>query len=302
VVGWDPDDLGPGQLRRERRAFLIESTMKVALAGQLLSIFLFVAVADRLHTLLSGAMCAAGTLNASPLGYPTLAIKLVGFLFCGLWLVVHRASPVAASSDLVRVKHLSLAGLATLLTAENATQLRYFAALEPDAITSCCATLFHPRAEGLAADLAAFPAGPSRVGFFVLLGLTVMAGLHARLRSASPVAFALLAVLLAGAAVVAVVSWVAPGYYRLPTHHCPFCLLSSRTGFIGYPLYALLGLGVVSGMGSGVVRGLRALDRRGSIRAGAELRLCSVSMTSFVLFAALAVWPMVAGNLRMEGF
>ena len=137
------------------------------------------------------------------------------------------------------------------------------------------------------------PAGPSRFAFFVVLALVLVAGLGLLLRGMAAWLFALLAVVLGAVSLAAVLSWVAPAYYELPTHHCPFCLLSPEVGYVGYPLYLLLAVAVVSGVGTGLVRGLRRLDPSGSVPPAAERRLCLTSMASFVLIGLIAVWPLL---------
>ena len=80
VMGWNPEDGGRAQLMRERRSFLVEAGLKVVLCFQLVSLFLFVVTVQHLHSLFTGAMCAAGTLNANSHGYPTLAAKVAVFV------------------------------------------------------------------------------------------------------------------------------------------------------------------------------------------------------------------------------
>ncbi len=299
-TGWNPADSDERQLRRERRQLLVETAMKIVLACQLLSLFLFVAVADRLHPLFTGAMCAAGVLAANPLGYPTLALKLATFVLAGLWLVVDRGSGAALSTGVVRAKHLSLVLLAVVVMVENAVQMRFFLGLDPAIVTSCCATIFDAPDSGLGADLSVLPAGPVRIAFFGLLIATgVAASIHLRWGRGST-AFSLLAVLLGLTAAVAVLVWVAPSYYQLPTHRCPFCLLAREHLHIGYPLYGALLAGIVSGGGCGLVRVLRRVDALHSIRSREEESLCRVSVLAFTLFSIIAVWPALTTSFRLE--
>ncbi len=298
--GWNPADSSERQLRRERRQLLVETAMKGVLACQLLSLLLFVTIADRLHPLFTGAMCAAGVLAASPLGYPTLTLKLATFVLAGLWLVVNRASTAALSTGVVRFKHLSLAGIAVAIVAENVLQLRYFLDLDPAIITSCCATIFDAPESGLGADLSVLPAGPVRIAFLVLLaGTAVTAALHLRTDRGSTL-FSVFAVLLGLVATIAVLVWIAPSYYELPTHRCPFCLLAREHLHIGYLLYSALLTGIVSGGGCGLVRVLRRVDALESIRHREERGLCLVSLAAFAVFAAMALWPSLASSFRLE--
>ena len=302
VVGWNPGDSGRRQLTRERRSLLVESGLKLILGWQLLSLFLFIAAADHLHALFAGAMCAAGTLNASPLGYPTLLVKVAVFVLCGLGLVVIKAGRTAWTTGLVRFKYLFLIGIAGALVVENVIQFRYFTDLDPEIITSCCATIFREGAGGLGAELAGLPMRTSRLAFFGVFALTAGTGARVLLRGKSPLLFATEVMLLSCLAVVAVVSWIAPGFYQLPTHHCPFCLLSWRYGCVGHALYAALALALVAGCGSGLVHTLRSLDRFACIKPGLERRLCAASMVGFVVFSLIALWPTVTSGVRLEGF
>lgn len=301
VIGWNPDDSRPAQLARERRTVLVDATVRVVLGSQLVSLFLFVATADHLHSLFTGAMCAAGTLNANPFGYPTLLVKTAVFVLCGLWLVANRATAAAASSGLVRFKVIFLVIVAAGVAAENVLQYRYFAGLDPETITSCCATIFSDRAAGVGAELAALPASGCRIAYLAGLALTLAAGARSLAPGRSPTLFAILTVPLGGLSLAAVVSWIAPAFYQLPTHHCPFCLLSPGHHFVGYPLYSSLSLAVVAGAGSGLVHQLRSIDPLRCIRPGAERQLCAASMIGFVFFSLIALWPLLTTGYHAGG-
>ena len=86
---WDMRSGSDTQLNLERRTYLISSLMAYALAFQLASFFLFIYTADNLHTFFTGAMCAAGSLNANRWGYPTIILKIINFLLAGVWLIVN---------------------------------------------------------------------------------------------------------------------------------------------------------------------------------------------------------------------
>jgi hypothetical protein len=301
VIGWDHQSSSRRQLLRERRWFLVETSLRLILALQLVSLLMFVATADHLKTLFTGAMCAVGSLNASAFGVPALTVKSAAFVLCGLWLVTDHASSAAASTGLVRFKVAFLVGLAGLLLADSALQIRYFADLDPEIITSCCATVFDPDAGGVGAELASLPVGGSRLVFFGGLAVTLTAGTWTVSRRRSTLVYSILAVALGLITTASVVSWIAPAYYELPTHHCPLCLLASDQGFVGYPLYLFLAIAVIAGAGSGLVRALRSIDVYRCIRVNEERRLCAVSMVSFSALAVISVWPLVTSPFRLEG-
>ncbi len=302
AVGWAPEDGGERQLARERRMLLVEATVTVVCVVQLVALVAFVATVDRLHPLFAGAMCAVGTLNADPHGVPALLTKVATVGLCGLWLVVQRATVGAPGTAVVRVKHLAVPVLAGLLVADAVLQARFFAGLDPDVITSCCARVFSAEAVGLGADLAAVPASVAEAAYFMVLAVTLALGVAVvrGLPLSGPFAAAALASgALAG---LGVVTWVAPSWYELPTHHCPLCVLAPEMHLVGYPLYGALALAVLGGVGSGAVRGLRRLDREAWIAPAEERRLCVASLAGFAAFTALAVWPLLTSDFRLGGY
>jgi hypothetical protein len=291
ALWWDPGSSDERQLGRERRALLVEMIAKVVLAFQLVSVVAFVAVADRLYPLFQGAMCAVGTLEAHPLGMPTLLVKLGVFVMCALWLILHEAAPSEESAELVRLKHGSLSLVGAALVTENILQLRFFSGLRPDIITSCCATVFNLNGQGIGSELAALPARESRAAYFLCLALTAAAGLRTIRHGRSPAAFSVSSLLLGTLALAALVSWIAPAVYELPTHHCPLCLLVQPHVLTGALLYSSLALGLVGGAGAGVVGLARRLDSAKAIRPDVESRLCACSLVGFGFFTVLGVIP-----------
>lgn len=299
AVGWDHRDGGERQIARERRAVLVGTALRAVCACQILGLLLLVAVVDRLHPLITGAMCAAGVLAANPWGYPALGLAVAGGLAGGVWLAADRGSCAAAGAGLMWSRVGALAGLAGLLTASALLQVRFFARLDPAVITSCCATLFNDPAG--AGEWPARLAGltPPRTLFAAAAVVTVATGWHCR-RGDAPLAMAVASAVFGLLAVATFVAWVTPVLYGVPTHRCPFCLLSSSLAPVGIALYACLGLGVISGLATGVVGLLRRVDPLRSIPVALEGRLARQASLAFVGFT-LAVVPPLATVQRLMG-
>ena len=66
---------------------------------------------------------------------------------------------------------------------------------------------------------------------------------------------------------MAILSFISPYFYELPTHHCPFCILQSEYGYIGYLLYGALFGSAVTGMGVGVLMPFRNIASLSEITA-----------------------------------
>ena len=139
---WDINSGSERQLLLERKTYLISTALSAIMSFEALSMFLFIYTADNIHSLFTGAMCAAGTLSVNPYGYPTLIIKTINCLLCGLWLIINYADNQAYDYPLIRKKYTFLLGITILIILETVMQLLYFINLRGDIITSCCGTLF----------------------------------------------------------------------------------------------------------------------------------------------------------------
>jgi hypothetical protein len=79
--------------------------MAWAFGFQILSFFLLVYLADELHRLFVGAMCAAGTLNVNEYGYPALVLKLLNCVLAGVWLILNYTDSQGRDYPLIRRKY-----------------------------------------------------------------------------------------------------------------------------------------------------------------------------------------------------
>jgi len=296
---WDLSSGSELQLALEKRTYLISTLVSYALGFELISLFLFVFTADRLHLLFSGAMCAAGTLNANGFGYPLLILKLVNFLLAGVWLIVNHADSKGYDYPLIRFKYLLLVPLVPWSLLECSYLFAYFSGLHADVITSCCGSLFSLERPGLAGDLASLPAGPMRTLFFALLLATLGSGAYSQKTGRGYYLFSglSLASLLVGLA--SLVSFICLYIYQLPSHHCPFCILQADYGYVGYPIYLTLLGGGVAGVGCGVLQPWR---RRGSLSRALPVlqrRLARIALACYAAFGSIAAGYLVFSPFRL---
>ena len=291
------------QLALERKTYLISTLVGYTFAFQLLSLFLFVFIADDLSRLFVGAMCAAGTLNVNAYGYPALFLKMVDFLLAGAWLVVNHVDNQAYDYPLIRKKYLLLLLITPVMLVETSVLFLYFLNLHPDIITSCCSNIFSAGASGAGADGVASVAMVSRpIVFFVLMGLTLMLGLYVFLnRGRGAYLFAAMSGGTFVISLMALISIFSLYLYELPTHHCPFCILQGEYGYVGYPLYLALFGGLVAGVGVGVVAPSRKFKSLAGIVPVTQGRLALASVICSTLFTWIVIVTMMTSHLTMEG-
>ncbi len=296
---WDIRSGSELQLSLERRTYLVSTIMAYALGFQLLSLFLFVYTADHMSALFSGAMCAVGVLNVNRWGYPTLILKIVNFLAAGVWLIINSTDNSACDYPLIKKKYLLLLPITALICLEAAFQTSYFLLLNPDVITSCCGILFSTASEG-AAGIIVLPWKPVAVSFYFTMGLTVASGLFSYLRGKGAYLFSLFSSILFGVSIVALIDYVCPYFYELPTHHCPFCILHGEYNFIGYPIYLALLTAGVTGLGIGAISPFGGLKSLELVVQRIRRELTLICLSSWFVLLAISVWGILSSNLRLD--
>ena len=296
---WDIRSGSEQQLEMERRTYLISSVMAYVLGFQLLSLFLFIYTADRLAPLFSGAMCAAGSLHASSRGYPTLVLKIVNFLAAGVWLIVNSTDNTAFDYPLIRKKYALLLPITVLVAAETFFQTAYFLDLKPDIITSCCGTLFSTGADQ-ASTLASLPWQQAASAFYAFMLLTLGSGLVFYFRGRGIYLFSLCSTVLFVISCAALIAYISPYFYELPTHHCPFCILHPEYNFVGYFLYLAFLAGGVTGLGAGAISPFAGISSLKDSLPRIRKELALICMASWTVALAISALGIVCSGLVMS--
>lgn len=297
---WDLKSGSELQLTLERRTYLISTLLAYGFGAQLLSLFLFVFTADQLYPFFVGAMCAAGTLYVNAYGYPTLILKLVNFLFSGLWLLMNYIDNRGYDYPLIRKKYSFLLIIAPLIVLEAILQANYFLRLRPDIITSCCGTLFSIGEKTLVSEIVALSGAPMKFIFYGSMALNCAAGVFFYRRGRGGYFFSVLSAVTFVVAILSILSFISLYFYELPTHHCPFCILQGEYGYIGYPLYLSLFGGGIAGIGSGALTHFKVIRSLAEIVPAVQRRLIMISLVLFLLFTVLVTYKMISSNLILN--
>ena len=132
-----------------------------------------------------------------------------------------------------------------------------------------------------------------------MLALTLGVGVYFFRRRKGAEAYAVLSALALPVSVIAVISFISPYIYELPTHHCPFCLLQKEYGYVGYPMYLSLLIAAVCGIGTGVIE---EFSHKPSLKDAAprvQRRLAAASVIAFAIFTGIALAEIAFSNLKM---
>lgn len=295
---WDLQSGHEGQLVLERRTYLISTILTFVCGLELMSLFLYVFTANNLCPLFVGAMCAAGTLNVNPYGYPTLVLKIVSFLLAGLWLVLNHADNQAYDYPLIRKKYFLLATIVPFSVGETTLQGAFFLNLKANVITSCCGSLFSSeQVKGVGSELAALPIVPMMWIFYLGMGVTMLIGVYFYLRGKGGYLYSVLTLAMFGVSLASIISFISVYIYELPTHHCPFCIVMEEYGYIGYLLYLPLFAAAVTGTGIGVLLPFRGVESLREVLPRLIKKLTLLSLTLYLAFTVIVIYKIATSNL-----
>lgn len=300
-AAWDISSGSELQKRLERRTYLISSIMNISLALQLVSLFLFIFTVDNLHCQLSGAMCAAGSLNANEYGYSVLLFKVANFLLSGIWLIINYVDNRGYDYPLIKEKYAFLQVLGPLIVLEALYQLLYFVNLKSLVLTSCCGSTFGSEGNTITASMVKLQPLTSGLLFYGVMAAALAGGIFFLATGKRAVLFGILAGLALPVAIMALVTFISPYYYELPTHHCPFCLLQAEYSHIGYVHYLCLLGGSLTGMSCGVINRFRGVKSLRGVVPGTQRWLAGVSVLLYGIFVMLVSWQLYFSSLRMSG-
>lgn len=302
IHGWDLVSGAERQLQLERKTYLISTLLNFAFSCEVLSLFLFVLTADRLHPLLIGAMCAAGTLNANDYGYWTLCLKIVNVVLCGVWMLYNYVDNRGYDYPLIKQKYAAILVMTVFLILEGVLFMNYWLRLEPQIITSCCGTIFNEDAETLTGEIAHLPSIPMKIAYGIHFLATLAAAGYFLLRDRGARVFSFFAATLFITALLSIVSFISLYIYELPTHHCPFCLLQREYHYVGYPLYGALFVACITGGGAGIIDFYKMRSSIQRIVPMVQKKLCMISLSGHALFACIAIYSILASELILEGY
>ncbi|WP_020677450.1 hypothetical protein [Geopsychrobacter electrodiphilus] len=301
---WNPEGAEAEQLELERRSWLVAVLVRWAIIFEALSLLLFIYTVEVIHPMFVGAMCATGTLNANPIGWHLIWIKLLLFLLGSFWMVVNHLDLQLPSAPLTRLKFLALLPLLPLVYADLYLTCSYFFGLEPEVITSCCGALFSSGGSGLAAEMTSFPLRPMIIIFYlvsVLFALLLLVCRYASWRGWRTL-LALNALAFGAVALASVVSFISVYYYQLPSHHCPFDLLQGHYYFIGYPLYFCLFGALLCGLIPQLLFLLKREVASDQLIASTERHWLNAGLILLAGMLTLVSWPMLFSSFTLKAY
>lgn len=293
---WDTTSYSPIQLALEHRSELIATIVSWSLLFQIFSLLVFEITARSLAPTIAGAMCTVGSLEAHPLGWPVLFLKMGALYLYGWWMVINHIDLQLEGFPLTRFKSGCMIVLFPLLIVDVLMQILYFTGLDPSVITSCCGVIFEVGGEGFGSSVASLPPKFTRMLLLgVLVGLLVLSyAMKWEKRPAGRLVYAFGSGVGFVLGIAGIVAFVAPYIYMMPALHCPFIFLDQEHRHYGYLVYLPLFAASFLGMSPAVLAAVeRGLPSTGKVAQGLGVRFLQYSRVLWILFLAAAYAPVV---------
>ena len=257
-IKWDMSATTQEQYGLEKQSYLSATIIKYIFAIKLPLFLFFIFTLDKISTLLTGAMCGAGVVDATDYGSYLLILKLVNLYLFGFWLTLHYLDIKSPNLPYTKLKFEFFILAFLFLVAEIVLEGVMFGSIDIDKMVSCCGTLYSSSSSLAIAGIFSID---TTLLLMLFYGNFLLMGLFYFIKQSYLFAIANLSFIIV--ALISLIQFFGTYIYELPTHHCPFCFLQSDYYYVGYMLYGLLFLGTFYGMRVGVVKLLGEDGERG---------------------------------------
>jgi hypothetical protein len=257
-LGWDMDATTQKQYGLEKQSYLGATIIKYIFAIKLPLFLFFIFTLDKISTLLTGAMCGAGVVDATDYGAYLLILKLLNLYLFGFWLTLHYLDIKSPTLPYTKLKFEFFMVAFLFLVAEIVLEGVMFASIDIDKMVSCCGTLYSGSSTSVLGGIFSID---TTVLLILFYGNFIFMVLFYFFKQSHLFAIANLSFILIS--LISLIQFFGTYIYQLPTHHCPFCFLQSDYYYVGYLLYGLLFVGTFYGIRVGVVKMLGEDAKRG---------------------------------------
>ena len=239
---WDINSTSKLQYSLENQSYLTATIIKYILFLKILIFLFFIFTLDKISNVLTGAMCAAGVVDATSYGIYLLLFKLINIYFFGFWLVIHNIDMKTKELKFTKLKFGFYIFIYLIFLVETLIELTMFGSIEVDKLVSCCGTLYSNSSGSYISSLFSFETNYLLTAFYGIFTLLVIFYFIK-----NDYLYTLFNLLFLIISLISLIMFFGTYIYQLPTHHCPFCMLQKEYYYIGYLIYITLFLGTFFG-------------------------------------------------------
>jgi len=238
VKNWDFSKTTSSQYNLEKRSFLVSTIIYFTIIIKIFLFLFFAWTLDSLASIVPGAMCAAGIINANSYGDILLFLKIFIIFIFTLWIIINKLDLQEINYPYIKKKYLLYIVTFLLLCVEIVLDYLYFSNISTKEPVLCCSVVF-----GSSSAISSLPFNLSISMMLTIFYILYILILVSNITKNSFVSF-ISGFLFLFVAYYSVTYFFGTYIYELPTHKCPFCMLQKEYHYIGYIVWSSLFLGV----------------------------------------------------------
>jgi len=242
ALKWDIDSTSQQQYKLEKNSSLAATIIKYIFIIKLPLFLFFIFTLDKISNLLTGAMCAAGVVDATSYGTYLFILKIVNIYLFGYWLVLHYMDTKYENLPYTKLKFRFFILAFFVFIAEILLEILMFSSIDISKMVSCCGTLYSSSATSVISSIFLIP---TNILLIVFYGIFLLLGWFYYKKNIY--IYALFNFMFLIVSIISLILFFGTYIYELPTHHCPFCFLQKDYNYIGYLIYVLLFTGTFYG-------------------------------------------------------
>lgn len=232
---WDTDSTSELQYKLEKQSFLASTIIKYIFSIKVPLFIFFIFALDKISNVITGAMCAAGVVDATQTGTYLILMKIFNLYLFAYWLKLHSQDMRDKYQSYTKLKFALFVVFFFLLIAEIILEFIMFQSIEIDKMVSCCGSIYSSSSTSAISTL--FTLDTSFL-LAIFYGNYILIVLFYFFKNRY--IFSLLNFIFIPVSLVSLILFFGTYIYELPSHNCPFCFLQSDYNYVGYLLYFLL--------------------------------------------------------------
>lgn len=246
---WDRNSTCQEQYQLEKQSFLAATIIKYIFIIKVPLFLFFIFTLDKISAVLTGAMCAAGVVDATSYGTYLLIIKILNLYLFAYWLFLHKEDVKHEDQPYTKMKFGIFIIAFFFLITEIIIEGIMFDSIDIKKVVDCCGAIYSSSSGSYIATLFRIQASVLLAMFYGNF-LLILLFYYFKKRYL----FALSNLLFIIVSLIALISYFGTYIYELPTHHCPFCFLQSDYHYVGYFIYIFLFIGTFYGLKVGLLK------------------------------------------------
>lgn len=243
---WNSDSNATLQYTLEKQSYLAATIIKYIFLIKVPLFLFFIFTLDKISNVLTGAMCAAGVVDATDYGNYLFVLKIINLYFFAYWLALHNEDMKHENQPYTKIKFGLFIVAFSLFISELFLEVLMFSSIDLEDVVDCCGVIYSSSASSYIS--AVFTIKPTILLslFYINFILIILFYLYKR-----NYIFSILNIFFIIISIITLITFFGTYIYELPSHHCPFCFLQSDYYYVGYILYTLLYIGTFYGIIAG---------------------------------------------------